>query len=60
MLYTGSTAGHLIAINSSSGEKVWDFTNPDAVALWTAPVLRGDGTILMGDTRGFVRLIGHG
>lgn len=59
VLYTGSTAGHLIAINSTSGQKVWDFTNPDSVALWTAPVLRSDGTILMGDTRGFVRLIGH-
>ncbi|HEX8967629.1 MAG TPA: PQQ-binding-like beta-propeller repeat protein [Chloroflexota bacterium] len=59
VLYTGSTAGHLIAIDSATGEKVWDFTNPDTVAIWTAPALRGDGTIVIGDTRGFVRVIGQ-
>lgn len=59
VLYTGSTAGHLIAINSKTGEKVWDYTNPDTVAVWTAPALTRDGTILIGDTRGFIRLIGQ-
>jgi outer membrane protein assembly factor BamB len=59
VLYTGSTAGHLIAINSRTGEKVWDFTNPNSVAVWTAPALRSDGSIVIGDTRGFVRLIGN-
>jgi outer membrane protein assembly factor BamB len=60
VLYTGSTAGHLIAIDSTSGTQVWDFTNPDSVAVWTAPALRSDGSVVIGDTRGFVRLIGHG
>ena len=59
VLFTGSTAGHLIAINSKTGERVWDYTNPDSVAVWTAPALRSDGTILIGDTRGFIRLIGQ-
>src|SRR6266542_1019368 len=59
VLYTGSTAGHLIAINSKSGEKVWDVTNPNAVPVWTAPALTSDGTLVIGDTKGFIRLIGH-
>jgi outer membrane protein assembly factor BamB len=60
VLYTGSTAGHLIAIDSGTSEKIWDYTNPDAVAVRTAPALRSDGTLLIGDTRGFIRLIGQG
>jgi outer membrane protein assembly factor BamB len=60
VLYTGSTAGHLIAIDATTGANVWDFTNPDAVAVWTAPVLRSDGDILIGDTAGFIRLVGRG
>jgi len=58
VLFTGSTAGHLIAIDSATGDKIWDYTNPNTVSVWTAPALRQDGTIVIGDTRGFIRLIG--
>jgi outer membrane protein assembly factor BamB len=59
ILYTGSTVGHLIAIDSVSGEQVWDMTNPNEVAVWTAPALRPDGSILIGDTKGVIRLVGN-
>jgi large repetitive protein len=59
-LYTGSTAGHLIAIDSRTGGQVWDYTNPNSVAVWTAPALGSNGTLVVGDTKGFVRLIGSG
>ena len=57
MLYTGSTAGHLIAIDSATGQRVFDWT--DGAPVWTAPALRPDGTILIGDTRGYISLIGN-
>jgi outer membrane protein assembly factor BamB len=59
VLYTGSTAGHLIAVDSRTGQKVWDYTNPNAVPVWTTPALRSDGSVVIGDTHGFIRLIGN-
>jgi outer membrane protein assembly factor BamB len=60
VLYTGSTAGHLIAINSRTGTQAWDYTNPADVAVWTAPALDSDGNLLIGDREGLVSLIGNG
>ena len=57
MLYTGSTAGHLIAIDSATGRRVFDWT--DGAPVWTAPALRPDGTIVIADTRGYISLIGN-
>jgi outer membrane protein assembly factor BamB len=60
VLYTGSTAGHLIAIDSKTGKQVWDYTNPTRVSVWTAPALDSDGNLLIGDRQGLVSLIGNG
>jgi len=55
-----TTYRHLIAIDSSTGEEIWDCTNPDTVAVWTSPALFPDGSVLIDHTHGFIRFIGQG
>jgi len=57
MLYTGSTVGHIFAIESTTGRKVFDY---DAGApIWTAPAIRPDGSLLIADRLGRVMLLGE-
>jgi formate hydrogenlyase subunit 3/multisubunit Na+/H+ antiporter MnhD subunit len=55
-LYTGSTAEHVYAINSANGEAIADF---DAgAAVWTAPSIRPDGTVVVGTRSGRILVVG--
>jgi outer membrane protein assembly factor BamB len=56
VLYTGSSVEHVYAIDSSSGEAVADYTA--GVAVWTAPGIRPDGTLVVGDRSGRILVLG--
>jgi len=58
MLYTGSTVGPVFAIDSASGEKVADYS--PGFAVWTAPSIRPDGTLVVADRTGRVLVLGDG
>jgi outer membrane protein assembly factor BamB len=54
-LYSGSTVGHVLALNEA-GEGIFDY---DAGApVWTAPAIRPDGSLVVADTNGRVLLLG--
>jgi outer membrane protein assembly factor BamB len=56
VLYTGSTIGHVFAIDAQSGEAVFDY---DAgMAVWTAPAIRPDGSLVVADRNGRVLVLG--
>ena len=60
VLFTGSTAGHVIAMDTrDGGRQVWDWVNPNQAPVWTAPALRADGTLVIADLKGFIHLIGR-
>ena len=55
-LYTGSTGGHIIALEGATGELIFDY---DARApVWTAPALRPDGSLVVADRAGRVLVLG--
>ena len=56
-LYTGSTIGHVYALDAASGEVLFDYHAEAPV--WTAPAIRPDGTLVIGDVRGKVTLLGE-
>jgi outer membrane protein assembly factor BamB len=58
VLYTGSTAGHVFAIDSRTGEGLWDLPGPTAAPIWTTPAVTRDNTLVVADANGFVRVIG--
>jgi len=58
MLYTGSTVGPVFAIDSASGEKVADYS--PGFAVWTAPSIRPDSTLVVADRTGRVMVLGDG
>ena len=56
LLYSGSTVGHVFAIDSRTGREVFDL---DAGApVWTAPAVRPDGSLVVADRNGRVLVIG--
>jgi outer membrane protein assembly factor BamB len=57
-VYTGSTVGHVLALDGATGRLIFDY---DAQApIWTAPALRPDGSIVVADRLGRVMLLGEG
>ena len=55
-LYTGSSIEHVYAINSGTGQPIADY---DAgAAVWTAPSIRPDGTLVVGDRTGRILVLG--
>src|SRR5262249_45935406 len=57
-LYTGSPAGQVYTLDSSTGQAIWDY---DAGApVWTAPAIRPDGSLVVGDTKDQVMLLAAG
>jgi outer membrane protein assembly factor BamB len=56
MLYTGSSIGHVFGIDTTNGEGFADYDAQAAV--WTAPALRPDGTLVVADRNGVVRVLG--
>jgi outer membrane protein assembly factor BamB len=59
-LYTGSTIGQVIAIDTASGERVAQYDNSNNVGVWTAPAIRPDGTVVVGDRQGRILVLGEG
>jgi outer membrane protein assembly factor BamB len=56
VLYSGSTVGHVFAIDSRTGREVFDM---DAGApVWTAPAIRPDRSLVVADRNGRVLVIG--
>jgi outer membrane protein assembly factor BamB len=55
-IYTGSTVGHVFAIDGT-GHVVFDYDAHSPI--WTAPALRPDGSILIADRDGRVMLLGE-
>ena len=56
MLYTGSTIGHVYALDSHTGRAIFDY---DAGApVWTAPAIRPDGWLVVADRNGRVIVLG--
>jgi outer membrane protein assembly factor BamB len=60
VVYTGSTIGQVIAIDTSSGERVAQYDNTNNVGIWTAPSIRPDGTLVVGDRNGRILVLGQG
>jgi large repetitive protein len=56
VLYTATTVEHVSALDSVSGESIWDYDAHNAV--WTAPSIRPDGTLVIADRGGLVQVIG--
>jgi large repetitive protein len=55
-LYTGTTIEHVYAVDSASGEQVWDYDAKNQV--WSAPSIRPDGTLVIADRGGLIQVIG--
>ncbi len=56
-LYTGSTVGHVYSIDSASGAPLGDY---DAVvAVWTAPSIRPNGTLVVADRMSKLLVLGE-
>jgi outer membrane protein assembly factor BamB len=56
VIYTGSTIGHVYGIDGATGKAVFDF---DAnAAVWTAPAIRPDGSLVVADRTGRVLVLG--
>ena len=56
VLYTGSTIGQVFAIDSSTGEGI--FSYDAGAAIWTAPAIRPDGSLVVADRTGRVLVLG--
>jgi hypothetical protein len=54
----GTTAGVLLALDASNGQRV--FEHEVGVPVWTAPSIRPDGSLVIGDRNGRVMLLGAG
>jgi outer membrane protein assembly factor BamB len=57
-LYTGSTVGHVFALDGKDGHLIFDYDAHSPI--WTAPAIRPDGSILIADRDGRVMLLGEG
>jgi outer membrane protein assembly factor BamB len=57
-LYTGTTADHVFAIDSTSGQPVADYNA--SAAVWSAPSIRPNGTLVVADRQGKVHVLGDG
>jgi outer membrane protein assembly factor BamB len=57
-LYTGTTVGPVYALDSASGERVADYD--PGFAVWTAPSIRPDSTLVVGDRTGRILVLGDG
>jgi outer membrane protein assembly factor BamB len=55
-LYTGSSIEHVYAINSANGQAIADYNA--GAAVWTAPSIRPDGTLAVGDRTGRILVLG--
>lgn len=54
VLYSGSTVGHIFAIDSNTGQQIFDY---DAgMSVWSAPAIRPDGSLVVADRNGRVML----
>jgi outer membrane protein assembly factor BamB len=49
-LYTGSTVGHVFSVSTSTGDYITDLDV--GAPVWTAPSIRPDGSIVVGDRNG--------
>jgi outer membrane protein assembly factor BamB len=57
VLYTGTTIEHLYALDTTTnGEQLWDLDVKNAI--WSAPSIRPDGTLVIADRGGLVQVIG--
>lgn len=56
LLFTGTTIEQLNAIDSSTGEPLWELDIHNQV--WSAPAIRPDGTLVIADRGGIVQVIG--
>ena len=56
-LYTGSSIEHVYALDSASGEVVGDYAA--GAAVWSAPSIRPDGTLVLADRSGRVLVLGE-
>jgi outer membrane protein assembly factor BamB len=55
VLYTGTTIEHVIALDSASGEQIWDYDAHNQV--WSAPSIRPDGGLVIADRSGLVQVL---
>jgi outer membrane protein assembly factor BamB len=56
VVYTGSTIGHVFALDGQTGTQVFDYEAGQPV--WTAPAIRPDGTLVIADRKGRVVVLG--
>ena len=56
VLYTATTIEHVYAIDTARGEQIWDFDAHNQV--WSAPSIRPDGTLVIGDRSGLIQVLG--
>jgi outer membrane protein assembly factor BamB len=56
VLYTGSTIGTVFAIDGQTGQGIFAFDAGTAV--WTAPAIRPDGSLVVADRNGKVLVLG--
>jgi outer membrane protein assembly factor BamB len=54
-LYTGSTVGHVFSVASATGDYITDLDV--GAPVWTAPSLRPDGSIVVGDRNGRILVL---
>jgi len=57
LLYTGTTAGQVLALDSSNGSSVAVYEAIEAV--WTAPAIRPNNTVVVGDRSGKILVLGE-
>ena len=56
ILFTGSTVGHLYALDSATGRPIFD--HDAGQQLWSAPSIRPDGSLVVADRTGRIMLFG--
>ena len=56
-LYTASNVGHVFGIDSHGAQKLFDWFG-GGPPIWTAPAVRPDGTLVVGDRTGRVMVLG--
>jgi outer membrane protein assembly factor BamB len=59
MVYFGNHAGYLYAVDSSHGDKVWEFQTGDKI-LSSPTLVKSTGTVLIGSKDGNVYLLNAG
>ncbi|HET6318550.1 MAG TPA: hypothetical protein VFG86_19015, partial [Chloroflexota bacterium] len=55
-LYTGTTNGQVVAVDSSNGSTVAVYEATESV--WTAPSIRPDNTLVVADRMGNILVLG--